>query len=187
MKYPKLVQVEDNGRPIGPITWEEAHGLCSGHFQNGKLHAVVHNLIFYDLMEQQILLSLRSKNILFPGLWSIASAGNVDWIDEQNRAENIEETAYRELHEELFHKKELPDEIKLIRVRSFIYQAGLRDKEYCTILKGYYKGPFFPYKQEVEDAKFFDVEFLKRDLLVRPSIYTPGLASYLKDYFGELE
>lgn len=120
-----------------------------------KPHRSVNIFIFKDSSYKEVLLQKRQPWIRFP-LKLADCAGAVPF--------NLtyEQSAYKELHEELFHKQPLP-KIKLRKIAEF-KDTSIKPFTFSQILIGVYPGPFFPNPLEVKEIAFLRIDKLKNDL-----------------------
>ncbi len=148
-----VVDAED--RVIGRAPRGEVHG-------NNLLHRAVHILIFNHAGE--LFLQKRSRwKDRHPCVWDSSAAGHVD------DGEEYDETAHRELREELGITTSLERVLKLPASE----QTGL---EFIWLYRGAHDGPFQLSRGEIELGKFFPHEVVTAWVAQRPNDFAPGFA-----------
>ncbi len=177
-KHPPVVQVDDAGNIIGPIWFEEAHPKDKN--EKGIRHATANTIIYSSPDKKQVLLQLRGGTAKKPDVWDCSAGGHIDWIPRENRASTPEETAYQEIDEELFSGKGIPSSMTLKKAGEFPKQTRPNDPEYVYLFESVYSGLFLTNPDEVREARFFDVDFLKQDIKQNPDKYTSSLRVYLE-------
>lgn len=177
MEYPPIVQVDYNGKIIGPIMYREAH-----NYLNPVLHESSHVFIFEDDSYSRLLLQKRGGDVDITGVWDDSSGGHIDWLVDKNRPMAPEETAYRELEEELFDKVGLPLGLKLEQVCTFLKHTRPADREFNYLFRGVHPGPFLLNPKEVSEVKFFDIEFLLKNIEEDRMAYTDSFPFVLFKY-----
>jgi len=111
------------------------------------LHRAIHIIILNS--KNQILLQLRkSTKKQYPLYWDGSVAGHV------SSGETVEECAYKEMKEEIGIKT------NLVLIGKFIINNDI-EHEMVSVFFGRSDGPFSFDEEEIENAKFFDVEKLK--------------------------
>lgn len=118
------------------------------HQNKNLIHRAIHILITND--KSEILMQKRSATKdLQPGYYTLSVGGHV------TKGETYESTAERELEEELG--------ISIPFKKVLKYLAEVEDQtEFVTIFKGISNGPFKTDKKEVEYAKFFTKQQLRK-------------------------
>lgn len=152
----EVVLVDKWDKEIGTMEKMEAH-------KKGILHRAFSVLLF-DL-SGKMLLQKRSKNKYHSGgLWTNACCSH------PLPGENIESATRRRLQEEM------GIDVQPTFSHTFIYKAALEDHliehELDHVFIGTYSGSPSINKTEVEDWKYVDMEWLKRDMEAHPDSYT---------------
>lgn len=119
----------------------------------------------------EILLAQRSKNkTKDPGTWGPAAAGTVE------KGESYEENIIKEMEEEIglaSASLKLGPKVRISSPRNYFTQwyIAKADKE---------ANEFKVQKEEVEQVKWFSVDFLVKDVKENPSRYIPSMPKILK-------
>jgi len=122
----------------------------------GLRHRAIHVLVFNSRGE--IFLQKRSmKKDRQPGVWDSSSSGHVD------SGENYDETAIRELREELGLKVSVPSE-KLFKIDA----CAETDAEFVWIYRCESEGPFQLHPDEIETGGWFAPEKVTGWIAERP-------------------
>jgi isopentenyldiphosphate isomerase len=122
----------------------------------GLLHRAVHVLVFNSLGE--VFLQKRSMNKdRQPGVWDSSSSGHVD------SGEHYDETAVRELREELGLKAKAPLQ-KLFKIEA----CAETDAEFVWIYRCESEGPFQLHPDEIETGGWFTPEKVSAWIAERP-------------------
>jgi len=140
------------------------------------LHRTSGVLIFRDKIKEEILVQQRSSNLHCPNMWTFVS-GHVA------SGESYYETAKKELQEEMFHGKDLP-EIELKKIFKIRKNAD-NDPEFLVLYEGIYDGKFYPNPCEVQDYKYVKVIDMKKDILENPGKYTGTFVEVMKKYYSD--
>jgi len=161
---------DENGNLIGKKLKSEAH-------KNGDWHRGVH---IWLLVGKKILLQKRSyKKDILPGRFDVSCGGHV------KSGENYEDTAIRELDEELGIKAKREDLIHIGSRKQITHVKGRRliSKEFLEIflLKLKSVKNLKINKDEIEEIKLFDIEELKELLKFRPEMFVDD-----KEYFFDI-
>mgnify|MGYP001578963936 CR=1 FL=1 len=131
-----------------------------------KLHRSFSVFIFNSDGKLLIQKRSRSKNT-WPGFWSNTCCSH------PYKGESAEAAARRRLKEELGFSCPLNFLFK------FEYEAKYNsvwgEHEMDWVFSGYYDGNIKPNKDEIEEIKFVDVNWLKKDIKANPGKYTPWL------------
>lgn len=147
--------VDEADRVIGQAPRAKVHA-------NNLLHRAVHILIFNG--KGELFLQKRSRfKDRHPCVWDSSAAGHVD------AREDYEETAHRELMEELGVAAELERVLKLPA-------SELTGHEFIWLYRGTHDGPFRLAKSEIELGDFFPTDLVTRWLAARPDDFAPGFA-----------
>ncbi len=152
----EVVLVDKWDKEIGTMEKMEAH-------KKGILHRAFSVLLFD--VSGNMLLQKRSKNKYHSGgLWTNTCCSH------PLPGENIESATRRRLQEEM------GIDVQPTFSHTFIYKAALEDHliehELDHVFIGTYSGSPSVNKAEVEDWKYVDMEWLKRDMAAHPDSYT---------------
>ncbi|HEX4640999.1 MAG TPA: 16S rRNA (adenine(1518)-N(6)/adenine(1519)-N(6))-dimethyltransferase RsmA [Chthoniobacterales bacterium] len=145
--------VDENDRIVSQAPRGEVHG-------NNLRHRAIHAFIFNGQGELFLQKRTRWKD-RHPLLWDSSAAGHVEV------GEDYDETAARELEEELGVKAELIRVVKL----PCSERTGW---EFIWLYRGQHDGPFTLARTEIEHGEFFPVEIVERWLKARPQEFAPG-------------
>ena len=145
--------VDENDQVVGDAPRGEVHG-------NNLRHRAVHIFVFNRSVELFLQKRSRRKD-RHPLLWDSSAAGHVE------AGEEYDETARRELEEELGVKTELSRMVKL----PCSERTGW---EFIWLYRGEHDGPFQLAKAEIEYGDFFPVEVVSRWVKARPDDFAPG-------------
>ena len=145
--------VDENDQLLGDAPRSEVHG-------NNLRHRAVHLFIFNGRGE--LFLQKRSRwKDRHPLLWDSSAAGHVEVGEE------YDETAARELEEELGVSVELSRIIKLPA-------SEPTGQEFIWLYRGEHEGPFQLAEIEIEHGEFFPVDVISRWVKARPDDFAPG-------------
>jgi 16S rRNA (adenine1518-N6/adenine1519-N6)-dimethyltransferase len=154
-----VVDAED--RVVGQAPRGEVHA-------NNLLHRAVHILLFNTAGE--VFLQKRSrKKDRHPCVWDSSAAGHVD------AGEDYDETAARELEEELGITAELQRMVKLPA-------SDRTGMEFIWLYRGRHEGPFRLARGEIELGAFFPPALVTKWLAARPDDFAPGFAECWKTF-----
>ena len=166
-----LILVDSQDRRIGSQTKAECHRHPL------PLHRAF-SVFLFDQGGRMLITQRSKKKTTWPGFWSNACCSH------PREGEPTEEAAHRRLGEELGISAELRFLFKFEYQAD--YDATWGEHELDHVFVGRYDGPLRPDGDEVEEAKFIDVEELKRDVQENPDRYTPwfkmSLERVLKEY-----
>lgn len=110
------------------------------HHDKSLIHRAVGIVIFND--NGEILLQKRSQTKdLNPGMYTLSAAGHV------SRGETYEQTAQRELTEELGIQSVLKKQANYLA-------ETMQETEMNCLFTARYNGPFYPNRDEVDEIKF---------------------------------
>jgi 16S rRNA (adenine1518-N6/adenine1519-N6)-dimethyltransferase len=153
--------VDENDHAVGHAPRDEVHG-------NNLRHRAVHLFIFDSPGE--LFLQKRSRwKDRHPLLWDSSAAGHVE------AGEDYDETAARELEEELGIKAELTRVAKL----PCSERTGW---EFIWLYRGEHEGPFQLAKAEIEHGEFFPTDIVSRWIKARPDDFAPGFLECWKAF-----
>jgi 16S rRNA (adenine1518-N6/adenine1519-N6)-dimethyltransferase len=156
--------VDENDNVVSQAPRGEVHG-------NNLRHRAVHVFIFNG--HRELFLQKRSRwKDRHPLLWDSSAAGHV------NAGEDYDETAVRELEEELGVTARLTRVAKL----PCSEKTGW---EFIWLYRGEYDGPFQLAKAEIEHGEFFPTAIVDRWVKARPQEFAPGFLECWKAYCGE--
>jgi 16S rRNA (adenine1518-N6/adenine1519-N6)-dimethyltransferase len=153
--------VDENDEVLRSATRSEVHG-------NNLRHRAVHILIFNQVGDMYLQLRSRWKD-RHPLKWDSSAAGHV------TAGENYDETARREL------KEELGVDVSLERI--FRLTASARtDHEFIWGYRGVISGDVVPNKCEIERGVFFAPAVIDGWTSARPDDFAPGFLESWKAY-----
>ncbi len=158
--------VDENDNVIGKASIDEAH---TKHF----LHRGAHVFIFNS--KGHLLLHKRSKKWTFPNMWDSSAGGHVAY------GSSYEETAKRELKEELGIEADLTEVGKIVHSRKQDKCNG-----FVMLYAGKHDGPFDYNKNEIQEIKFFDIDYLIKLAKTKPENFTPAFILVFKLYLTKL-
>ncbi len=144
----KVTIINENNQHIGKTS-----RLSSFLFR--KSYQGVNIFIFKDSSFKELLIQKRRGWMRFPNKLADC-AGAVPY------SLSYEETAYKELQEELFHNTPLP-KIKLKKIVEF-KDTSIKPFTYNQLFIGIYPSPFSPSLFEVKELFFLPIEKIKKDL-----------------------
>lgn len=145
--------VDENDHLLGEAPRSEVHG-------NNLRHRAVHLFIFNR--QGELFLQKRSRwKDRHPLLWDSSAAGHVE------AGEEYDETAARELKEELGMTAELTRVVKLP-------SSERTGQEFIWLYRGEHEGPFQLAKTEIEHGEFFPTDVVSRWVKARPDDFAPG-------------
>ncbi len=184
-KLPLIVQVDENGKAIGPVEYKIAHP--KDETCEGIRHAVVSSLIFEDYSYKKVLLQKRGLIVATgKNKYDSSAGGHINWLVEENRADTPKNAVYKEINEELFSLKGIPKILKLEYLGAFHKRTRLNDPEFLHLFEGVYSGPFFQDNKEVSELRWEDMNFLLRDIKNNPDRYTRSLDFVLDKHLNNL-
>lgn len=155
--------VDENDNIVSQAPRVEAHG-------NNLRHRAVHVFIFNRAGE--LFLQKRSRwKDRHALLWDSSAAGHV------NAGEDYDETAVRELEEELGVTATLTRVVKL----PCSERTGW---EFIWLYRGEHDGPFQLAKAEIEYGEFFPIEIVDRWVKARPEEFAPGFLECWTEFRG---
>jgi 16S rRNA (adenine1518-N6/adenine1519-N6)-dimethyltransferase len=153
--------VDEKDHLLGDAPRGEVHG-------NNLRHRAVHLFIFNR--QSELFLQKRSRwKDRHPLLWDSSAAGHVE------AGEEYDETAARELKEELGVTAELARVVKL--------PASERTgQEFIWLYRGEHEGPFHLARTEIEHGEFFPTDVVSRWVKARPGDFAPGFLECWKAF-----
>jgi len=155
--------VDENDNIVSQAPRVEVHG-------NNLRHRAVHVFIFNRAGE--LFLQKRSRwKDRHALLWDSSAAGHV------NAGEDYDETAVRELEEELGVTATLGRVLKL----PCSEKTGW---EFIWLYRGEHDGPFQLAKAEIEYGEFFPIEIVDRWVKARPGEFAPGFLECWTEFRG---
>lgn len=151
-----IIAVDELDKEIGSIEKMEAH-------YKGILHRAFSILVFNS--NNQLLLQKRSlKKYHSPGLWTNTCCSHPRY------GETLKDAVYRRIKEEMGFTCKLEERF------SFVYKVEFEDNlfenEYDHVFIGKYDGDIIPNKEEVDDFKWVDINYIREDIKVNPELYT---------------
>ena len=160
-KTERFPVVDKKDRILGHASRSEVHG-------NNLLHRAVHILIFNEAGDVYLQQRSRWKD-RHPLKWDSSAAGHV------GAEENYDETAQREL------KEELGVSVPLQKI-SKLPAAQRTDHEFIWIYRGLVSGNLVPNKCEIERGKFLSPAVVDGWTSARPEDFAPGFLECWKTY-----
>ena len=151
--------VDEQDRPVGGAPRSQVHA-------NNLLHRAVHVLIFSPLGEVYLQLRSRLKD-RHPLTWDSSAAGHV------NPGEDYDQTAVRELREELG----IDTELKRIAKLPASKRTGF---EFIWLYRGSYEGELRPNSSEIEALRAFPPQIVDHWIKARPREFSPGFVECWK-------
>lgn len=162
----KVIIVDENNNPIGISTRKEAQA-------KGLWHRIVAVYVFNS--KGELFIQKRSPYVdSSPNLWDHSAAGHMD------EGEESENAALRELSEELGIKEEQLQQIALYKSSWTIENKILN--RFWYLYKTIYDGEIKLQKEEVADGKFVTIDWLKKDFVEHPEIYSKGFRKSFSVY-----
>ena len=153
-----LPVVDENDNIIGKATWTECH-------DKGPVHRSAGALLFRDKTHKKILIQKRAGHLRHDaGRWE-NPGGHVHY------GHTYEETVRKEIEEELFRGKEMP-QLEFKRLFKIRINDLPNNHEFVEHYEVIHSGQVFPDQSEVSDAKFVDTKELLEDIKKNPSKYT---------------
>jgi len=152
----EVILVDERDNQIGTEEKLKAH-------KEAKLHRAFSVLVFNE--KGELLLQKRAKTKYHsPGLWTNTCCSH------PAPGKDLMQEAKKRLKEEMGFECDLKESF------SFIYKADLGDLteyEFDHVLLGKFSGDPSPDREEAEDWKWIDLQYLKKDIKENPEIYTP--------------
>ena len=165
-----VILVDSNDNQLGLMEKIEAH-------EKAILHRAFSVFILND--NNELLLQKRALSKYHsPGLWTNTCCSH------PRHGESVINAGLRRLKEEMGFETEISS------LLSFIYKAefdnGLTEHEFDHVLVGRYnKNPSIN-KSEVSDWKWTDLDFLKKDVVSNPDLYTVWFKIIFQQFYKNL-
>jgi|TARA_B100000767_G_scaffold73749_1_gene70454 isopentenyl-diphosphate delta-isomerase len=165
-----VILVDNNDNQLGLMEKIEAH-------EKAILHRAFSVFILND--NNELLLQKRALSKYHsPGLWTNTCCSH------PRHGESVINAGLRRLKEEMGFETEISS------LLSFIYKAefdnGLTEHEFDHVLVGRYnKNPSIN-KSEVSDWKWTDLDFLKKDVVSNPDLYTVWFKIIFQQFYKNL-
>lgn len=165
-----VILVDNNDNQLGLMEKIEAH-------EKAILHRAFSVFILND--NNELLLQKRALSKYHsPGLWTNTCCSH------PRNGESVINAGLRRLKEEMGFETEISS------LLSFIYKAkfdnGLTEHEFDHVLVGRYnKNPSIN-KSEVCDWKWTDLDFLKKDVVINPDLYTVWFKIIFQQFYKNL-
>ena len=165
-----VILVDNNDNQMGLMEKIEAH-------EKAILHRAFSVFILND--NNELLLQKRALSKYHsPGLWTNTCCSH------PRNGESVINAGLRRLKEEMGFETEISS------LLSFIYKAefdnGLTEHEFDHVLVGRYnKNPSIN-KSEVSDWKWTDLDFLKKDVVSNPDLYTVWFKIIFQQFYKNL-
>tara|TARA_B110000438_G_scaffold59478_1_gene59620 strand:- start:694 stop:1209 length:516 start_codon:yes stop_codon:yes gene_type:complete len=165
-----VILVDNNDNQLGLMEKMEAH-------EKAILHRAFSVFILND--NNELLLQKRALSKYHsPGLWTNTCCSH------PRNGESVINAGLRRLKEEMGFETEISS------LLSFIYKAefdnGLTEHEFDHVLVGRYnKNPSIN-KSEVSDWKWTDLDFLKKDVVSNPDLYTVWFKIIFQQFYKNL-
>ena len=155
------LEVDEYDNPIG---LRQRNDFYSGKYIHRGSHLILKN------SKNQILLQKRSKNKTWdPDKFNYAAGGTIS-------NETYEECIIRETEEEIGIKVNVKE---LFKIKYF----SKNDKAFHKIFIAYSDEKITCEKDEIQFVKWFEEDFLKKDILENPDNYTPVFIIGMKKFF----
>ena len=166
-----VILVDKNDNQLGLMEKIEAH-------EKAVLHRAFSVFILND--NNELLLQKRALSKYHsPGLWTNTCCSH------PRDGESVIDAGIRRLREEMGFESEINT------LFSFIYRAefdnGLTEHEFDHVLLGRYNKTPLINKLEVSDWKWIDIEFLKKDVVVNPDIYTVWFKIIFQQFYKKFK
>ena len=165
-----VILVDNNDNQLGLMEKMEAH-------EKAILHRAFSVFILND--NNELLLQKRALSKYHsPGLWTNTCCSH------PRNGESVINAGLRRLKEEMGFETEISS------LLSFVYKAefdnGLTEHEFDHVLVGRYnKNPSIN-KSEVSDWKWTDLDFLKKDVVSNPDLYTVWFKIIFQQFYKNL-
>ncbi len=161
----ELILVDSRDNVVGYAEKEECHHIPA------KLHRAFSVFIFNSKGEM-LVQKRSSKKKTWPEFWANACCSH------PRKGEELEDATVRRLREELGF------DCVLQYLFTFEYKADYDEKwgenEVDSVFIGTYDGTVKPNKNEIDEYKFVDIEWLRKDVKSNPDKYTPWFKTALE-------
>lgn len=153
--------VDEHDRVIGQASFDEC-------FSKGLRRRGAGVLVFTDTSLTRLVVQKRSAKLrIEPNKLTSSASGHLD------AGESYDAAALRELHEELFHGREMPA-LSLNLIRRFSIEEGPRRSAFVALYCTVYAGPFFPDPAEIASITVVGLDELRLDMKAHPERYWSG-------------
>ena len=166
-----VVLVDENDNQLGLMEKIEAH-------EKALLHRAFSVFILND--NNELLLQRRALSKYHsPGLWTNTCCSH------PRDGESVINAGIRRLREEMGFETEINN------LFSFIYKTkfdnGLTEHEFDHVLLGRYNKTPLINKFEVSDWKWSNIEFLKKDIVINPDLYTVWFKIIFQQFYKKFK
>ena len=166
-----VILVDKNDNQLGLMEKIEAH-------KKAVLHRAFSVFILND--NNELLLQRRALSKYHsPGLWTNTCCSH------PRDGESVINAGIRRLREEMGFETEINN------LFSFIYKAefdnGLTEHEFDHVLLGRYNKTPLINKLEVSDWKWTNIEFLKKDVVINPDLYTVWFKIIFQQFYKKFK
>ena len=166
-----VILVDKNDNQLGLMEKIEAH-------EKAVLHRAFSVFILND--NNELLLQRRALSKYHsPGLWTNTCCSH------PREGESVINAGIRRLREEMGFETEINN------LLSFIYKAefdnGLTEHELDHVLLGRYNKAPLINKLEVSDWKWTNMEFLKKDVVINPDLYTVWFKIIFQQFYKKFK
>ena len=166
-----VILVDKNDNQLGLMEKIEAH-------KKAVLHRAFSVFILND--NNELLLQRRALSKYHsPGLWTNTCCSH------PRDGESVINAGIRRLREEMGFETEINN------LFSFIYKAefdnGLTEHEFDHVLLGRYNKAPLINKLEVSDWKWTNIEFLKKDVVINPDLYTVWFKIIFQQFYKKFK
>ncbi len=129
--------------------------------KNGWRHRAVHIFVFNRAGELFLQKRSRWKDV-YPSRWDSSAAGHL------NAGDDYEETALREVHEEMGVV------VERVELLASIEASAMTGWEFVRLYRAGHEGPFQLPQAEIETGRFFPVEVVREWIARRPEDFATG-------------
>ncbi len=166
-----VILVDKNDNQLGLMEKIEAH-------EKAVLHRAFSVFILND--NNELLLQKRALSKYHsPGLWTNTCCSH------PRDGESVIDAGIRRLREEMGFETEIHTLFSFIYIAEF--DNGLTEHEFDHVLLGRYNKTPLINKLEVSDWKWIDIEFLKKDVVVNPDIYTVWFKIIFQQFYKKFK
>lgn len=162
-----VVLVDKHNKEIGLADKYTAHQIPV------PLHRAI-SIVVVNKDKTKMLITKRAKNkFTWPGIWSNAVCSH------PYEGESFKDAAVRRIREEI------GIDVDLMEIFRFIYNASIvnslfGENEYDVVFMGQFEGKIKPNIEEISDYKWIKIADLKKDIQLKPQLYTPWLSIIMK-------